>query len=143
MSENPEPLLLYIDKKYKDKEDQLLHDNNSIFKKAGNKLGNKDLFMLALVTGFQAGMKYKIESRADFDLRVVYLNGSEKALIKAIAIKDTGDFNIISNPVRYYTIAEEYVNAGIDILCDLGIDKDYKNYMNELEKQLLDRVKNK
>jgi hypothetical protein len=141
LSENTEPLLLYIDKKYKDKEDQLLHDKNSIFKKAGNKLGNKDLFMLALVTGFQAGMKYKIESRADFDLRVVYLNGSEKALIKAIAIKDTRDFNIISNPVRYYTVAEEYVNAGIDILYDLCIEKDYTTYMSDLENQLFKLVK--
>ncbi|AGO59994.1 hypothetical protein [Ferroplasma acidarmanus] len=141
MTENTEPVLLYIDKKYKSKEDQLLHNTDSIFKKAGNKLGNKDLFMLALVTGFQASIKYPIESRAEFDLRVVYLNESEKALIKAIAIKETGDFNIISNPLKYYTIAEEYVNAGIDILYDLGVDKDYKNYMNNLENQLFNLVK--
>lgn len=140
MSENKEPLLLHIDKKYKDKESQLLHDENSIFKKAGNKLGNKDLFMLALVTGFKANMKYKIENTEDFDLRVTYLNESEKALIKAIAIKDTGDFNIISNPAKYYKIAEEYVNAGIDILYDLILDN---NYMNKLENQLINLVKNK
>lgn len=140
MSADKEPLLLHIDKKYKDKEYQLLHDENSIFKKAGNKLGNKDLFMLALITGFHANMKFKIENREDFDLRVAYLNESEKALIKAIAIKDTGDFTIISNPNRYYAIAEEYVNAGIDILYDSEIDK---TYMNDLENNLLNLVKNK
>ncbi len=131
-----EPLLLYIDDKYRNKENSLLHSPDSIFTRLGNKLGNKDLFMLALMTGFKENIRYEIKKRADFDLRTAYLNNNEKALIKVIAIKTTGDLNIISSPVKYYSIAEEYVNGGIEILYDSMLGKNYDSYIKNLENEL-------
>ena len=69
-------------------------------------------------------------------MRTAYLNNNEKALIKVIAIKTTGDLNIISSPVKYYSIAEEYVNGGIEILYDSMLGKNYDSYIKNLENEL-------
>ena len=104
--------------------------------KVGNRLTNKDLFMLALMIGYKENIKYKIEKRADFDLGTSYLNNNEKALIKLVAIKTTGNLSIISDPAKYYGLAEEYVNGGIEILYDKILGKNYEGYVKEVENEL-------
>lgn len=84
----------------------------------------KDIFMLAMCLGMRLGKKKSLDTKkqsifrwAQFDAQV------DVPLLKAVAIADTGDVNILLNRNEILNIAEEYANAGIHEL--------YTYFLNE------------
>lgn len=73
----------------------------------------KDVFMLAACLGFQAGRRSKLPSGNKHDIRQSVFSESDLTLLKAIAIADTGDVQVLSQPGDILRIAEEYAHAGI------------------------------
>ncbi len=74
---------------------------------------NKDVFMLATCLGFQAGRRSKLPSGGKSDIRQSVFNENDLAILKAIAIANTGDVHVLSNTGDVLRIAEEYAHSGI------------------------------
>jgi len=76
---------------------------------------NKELFMLALVAGYVDGNRIPLKDRDGF-VRLEYLNDREKSIIKAIAITEEDNLDVLLDEDKVYTIAEEYAASGIKLL---------------------------
>lgn len=72
-------------------------------------------FRTALVIGFHEGVRTPLGPKKDL---VVMQNIGEKeiALMKAIAIKEAGNLEVLLDLQRVFAIAEEYANTGIRTL---------------------------
>ncbi len=84
-------------------------------------LQNKHLFLLAFVLGY----KHKLcpplaKKHSGGYCRVETLTEEDKSIIKAIAIANTKDINILSSVKEQYSIAEKYANGGISILTEIA-----------------------
>jgi len=137
---NKEPDRLYIRKSDRKHYDRLLEKDSPLVGKE-----NKDLFMLALITGFHEGARVKLDKREGFFL-LYHLNDKENSIIKAIAVAEKGDLNILLDKKKVYSIAEEYAAAGIKLLRDKVFSGGYGSYIKKLESELIDefeRIKNK
>jgi dnd system-associated protein 4 len=73
----------------------------------------KDIFMLAACLGFQNGRRSKLPSGSKSDIRESVFLEADMAVLKAIAIADTGDVTILAKPGEILRIAEEYAHSGI------------------------------
>lgn len=83
-------------------------------------LQNKHLFMLALVLGYKHKKNPNISRKHSGGYcRVETLSEEDKALIKAIAITESKDINILSSIKEQYLIAEKFANGGIVILKEI------------------------
>lgn len=74
---------------------------------------NKDIFMLAACLGYRSGRRQVLPSGKKLDIRESVFLESDLAILKAIAIADTGDVEVLSQPGDILRIAEEYAQAGI------------------------------
>lgn len=74
---------------------------------------HKDMFMLATCLGYRSGSRQRLPSGARADIRETVFTESDLALLKAIAIADTGDVDVLSKPHEILQIAEEYAHSGI------------------------------
>ncbi len=82
----------------------------------------KDIFMLAVCQGFQNGRRIRT-TKAGSEIRLSVFTEDDLAILKAIAIAETGDVQILSSQSDILVIAEEYANSGIhDLKADL-LDK--------------------
>ena len=135
-----EPDRLYIRKSDRKDYDRLLEKDSPFVGKE-----NKDLFMMALITGFHEGTRIKLDKREGFFL-LYHLNDKENSIIKAIAVAKEGDLNILLDKKKIYSIAEEYATSGIKLLKDKVFSGGYGSYIKKLESELIDefeRIKNK
>jgi dnd system-associated protein 4 len=74
----------------------------------------KDVFMWAAVLGFQRGSRRPIVGKRVIIFRwAQFLAQVDLPLLKAIAITDSSNLNILLSQDEILTIAEEYANAGI------------------------------
>jgi len=133
-----EPLVIRV--KEKDLEDfnKLLDDNESPF----NKSARKTVFLVAMAIGFHEMIKEELKDvkMIDYD-RVAYLAPGEKALIKAIAVADKNDLQVLLNPKEVYLIAEEYAAGGIKILKNKVFSGEFGSYIKKLEAELVEKYK--
>lgn len=137
---NKEPDRLYIRKSDRKDYDRLLEKDSPLVGKE-----NKDLFMMALITGFHEGNRVKLDKREGFFL-LYHLNDEENSIIKAIAVAEEGDLNILLDKKKVYSIAEEYATSGIKLLRDKVFSGEYGSYIKKLESELIDefeRIKDK
>ena len=137
---NKEPDRLYIRKSDRKDYDRLLEKDSPLVGKE-----NKDLFMMALITGFHEGTRVKLDKREGFFL-LYHLNDEENSIIKAIAVTEEGDLNILLDKKKVYSIAEEYAAGGIKLLRDKVFSGEYGSYIKKLESELIDefeRIKDK
>lgn len=74
---------------------------------------NKDIFMLAACLGYRSGRRQALSSGKKLDIRESVFLESDLAILKAIAIADTGDVAVLSQPGEILRIAEEYAQVGI------------------------------
>jgi len=74
---------------------------------------NKDIFMLAACLGYRSGRRQVLPSGKKLDIRESVFLESDLAILKAIAIADTGDVEVLSQPGEILRIAEEYAQSGI------------------------------
>jgi len=107
----------------------------------------KDVFIWSACLGFRSGKRKPITGKRKLIFRWAQLNPqTDIPLLKAIAIADSGDVQVLLNQKEIVTIAEEYANAGIYELREsvLG-ERDLplwnlvsmlNQYANHLQKQL-------
>jgi len=137
---NKEPDRLYIRKSDRKDYDRLLEKDSPLVGKE-----NKDLFMMALITGFHEGTRVKLDKKEGFFL-FYHLNDEENSIIKAIAVAEEGDLSILLDKKKVYSIAEEYAASGIKLLKDKVFSGGYGSYIRKLESELIDefeRIKDK
>lgn len=77
----------------------------------------KDVFLLAVSLGRRAGLRTPIKPPRQELVFLSYLNNTpDIAILRAIAIAETGDVTIVANIDEVLNIAEEYANTGFEIL---------------------------
>lgn len=80
----------------------------------------KDVFMLAVVLGYQRGIRRQTPSSTRHTIRREVFSEHDYQLLKAIAVATTGDINVLVNQGEILTIAEEYAQVGIhDVKAEL------------------------
>lgn len=72
----------------------------------------KDIFMLAVCQGFQNGRRIRT-NKTGSEIRMTVFTEEDCAILKAIAIAETGDVQVLSSQSDILVIAEEYANSGI------------------------------
>jgi dnd system-associated protein 4 len=98
---------------------------------------NKDLFIMAMITGFHEGSRIELDKKDGF-VRTEYFSEREKAIIKAIAIQEAENLEVLRDKEKVYAIAEEYAVGGIKILKDKALGGEFANYFKRLESDLID-----
>lgn len=134
-----EPLVIRVKEKNLKDFNELLNNKESPFIKSTRKA----VFLMAMAMGFHAKIKDDLKSSKtkDYD-RVAYLNSTEKALIKAIAVSENKeDLGILLNPKEVYSIAERYAAGGIKILKNKVFSGEFASYIKRLEAELLEIYK--
>lgn len=74
---------------------------------------NKDIFILAACLGFRSGRRQALPAGKKLDIRESVFLESDLAILKSLAIADTGDVAVLSQPGEILRIAEEYAHVGI------------------------------
>lgn len=95
----------------------------------------KDQFMLAMAIGFKKKEKKPIINRHIL-FKTKYFKENDETLLNSIALYETGDVSTLAEKTNVYRIAEEYANAGIEILKEEE-DK-HGNYLKKFEKNVID-----
>lgn len=72
----------------------------------------KDIFMLAACLGFRNRRRVRT-NRVDSEFRVSVFTEDDLSILKAIAIAETENVDVLSRDGEILAIAEEYANAGI------------------------------
>jgi len=98
---------------------------------------NKILFITAMITGFLRGDRIKIDKKEGY-IRTEYLNDKEKSIIKAIAVSETENLNVLSDKRKVYSIAEEFAAAGISLLKTQVFGPEYGSFVRRFESQLVE-----
>lgn len=117
------------------KEYERLKERDSPFVKREN----KDLFIMAMITGFHEGSRIELDKKDGF-VRTEYFTEREKAIIKAMAIKEEENLEILHDKEKVYSIAEEYAAGGIKILKDKALGGEFASYFKKPESDLIDEL---
>jgi len=98
---------------------------------------NKDVFVMAMTTGYKNGARLPLKTREGF-IREEYLSVEERSIIKSIAIQQDKNLSILLDMEKVCQIAEEYARGGIKYLKDSVFQKSHGAYPKRLEAELLD-----
>ncbi len=98
---------------------------------------NKELFIMAMIYGFLNKTRLKLDKKEGF-VREEYLNDEYRTVMKAVAIKEEGALEILLDPQKVYSIAEEYAAGGIGYLKNDVFNKKEGSYVKRLEELLVD-----
>lgn len=96
----------------------------------------KELFIMAMILGFCNGTKVELDTKEGY-VRIEYFSDEQKSIIKAIAVAESGNLNILLKKKEVFSIAEKYAAGGIALLKD-EVFNTYGNYSKRLESDLLD-----
>ena len=72
----------------------------------------KDIFMMATCLGFQNKRRVRTDKQGS-EIRLSVFTEDDIATLKAIAIAETGDVDVLTRFGEILSIAEEYANTGI------------------------------
>ena len=111
-----------------------LRNSSGIF----NNLDLIDLFAIALIYGKKSGRKTELGKGAIGRIRESTISNSKvKDLMMVIAVEETGNMDVLSDPNEYFRICEEYAKTGIQLL-----EKDYiengDDLINDLEMEMFE-----
>jgi len=98
---------------------------------------NKELFIMAMIYGFLKKNRLKLDKKEGF-IREEYLNDEYRTVMKAVAIKEESALEILLDPQKVYSIAEEYAAGGISYLKNDVFSKRHGTYSKRLEEQLIE-----
>ncbi len=129
------PLTISVDKSCIEDFRRLLKKDSPLKSKE-----TKDVFLLAVAKGYSFKSRVKLKNKESF-VRTEYLKDEDEALLKAIAISETKDWKILSDPKEIFAIAEEYAVGGIKHLKHEVFDKQYGSFLKRVESQLFDKAK--
>lgn len=84
----------------------------------------KDLFMWAACMGYRQGKRRSLTGKRQIIFRWAQFSSQvDVPLLKAIAIADKAEVNVLLNQEEILSIVEEYANAGIYDLRDAVVDQ--------------------
>lgn len=84
----------------------------------------KDLFMFAVCLGYQNGRRTKPrKGNNGGEVPTKVFSEDDQAILKAIAIADTGGVEVLDRLGEIYAIAEEYANTGIHEVKAYALDE--------------------
>lgn len=129
------PDRLYIDKKDRELYKEL-EDKEDMFK--GMK--NKDLFLMAMMIGFEHQSNEELKTRDGFFLEKD-LNQNDHALLNAIAMHENNGVEVLKDMGEVYRIAEEYAHYGIRIIHDWISSSPYGTFPKKFESEILEKIK--
>lgn len=121
---------LNLEKAKKDRYDRLESDALSVLKGCEH----AEVFIQAMALAVKEGAKKPLDDPYPL-INMSSLSEEQEWLVKAVAIADSGGVEILNEPRRMVKIAEEYANAGIDLL----FDRTYRGtgeYAKRLEEEL-------
>ena len=74
----------------------------------------KNVFMLAVFIGYQQDQRIELKNKVEiFSWDVLARDEENVSLLRALAVAETGDVEILTDQGKILNIAEEYANAGI------------------------------
>lgn len=100
----------------------------------------KDQFLLAMASGFLNRTKKSINTRHIL-FKTKYFKQEDDALLYALALYETGKVETLADKAQVYRIAEEYANAGINILKNKEDQFQIGNYLKKFEKEIIDNYR--
>ena len=121
---------LNLDKAKKDKYDRLESDALSVLKDCEH----AEVFIQAMALAVKEGSKKPLDDPYPL-INMSSLSEEQEWLIKAVAMAESGGEEILNEPRQMDKIAEEFANAGIDLL----FDRTYRGtgeYAKRLEEEL-------
>lgn len=121
---------LNLDKAKRDKYDRLESDASSILKDSEH----AEVFIQAMAVAVNEGTRMELDDPYPL-INMSSLTEEQEWLIKAVAVAETKGVEVLTQPRMMVKIAEEYANAGIDIL----FDRTYRvvgEYAKRLEEEL-------
>lgn len=130
-------IIRQVDRLNVDKRD--IEDFRSLRDDKGSPLSegdSKDIFIAAMVTGFNEGVKIELKSKEGF-VRTSYLKPEDIAIINSIAVADEGSLNVLLDEKKLFSIAEEYATGGIRLLKDKAFSDDFGTYSKKLGTELI------
>ena len=92
---------------YEDLTTKREHDDLAPFKTM------KDLFLLAALIGYRRGKRIPVEKRRNVFTWAQLSSQEDVPVLRAIAIAETGDVEVLTNSDALLTIVEEYANGGM------------------------------
>lgn len=136
--DNKEPDRLYIKKSDFDDYKRLIEEKDSPL----HGKDNKYLFMMAMCIGFHEGIKTELPvgNKKDY-VRLEYLTDKERSIIKALAVAEEGNLDVLLDKKKVYSIAEQYAATGIKLLKDKVFSGGYGSFSKKLESELVDELK--
>ena len=129
---------LFINKSDRKDYEMLLKSKDSPFLSRRNKVP----FVIAMLFGVKARTRTRLKKK-DGWIYVDYLNDDEESIIKAIAVFEAGDLNVLLDKDRVYTIAEEYAATGIKLLKAKVFSGGYGTFAKKLESDLITLLESK
>jgi hypothetical protein len=125
-----------VDRFYVDKKDfsdfNRLKENDTPFAGAHN----KEVFLAAMIVGYHEGCRIEIKGREGY-FHEKDLSKEDAALIRAIAVAEEGELNVLLDKQKIYSIAEQYATGGISLLKAKVLSGEYGSYAKKLESELL------
>ena len=76
----------------------------------------KDAFLMAMCLGVKTGRRIPLKQRRELALLTYFNDHRDMAVLRAIAIAESGNVEILADQNQVLTIAEEYANAGFEEL---------------------------
>ncbi|MEY4533540.1 MAG: hypothetical protein RI926_1309 [Actinomycetota bacterium] len=84
--------------------------------KEGGRPGNIETFMMCLAVGFDSGVKRDVPPRKSDSMRIENLKKEHFAIMRAVALRETKDSNVLLNDDAVFDIAEQYAAGGLMLL---------------------------
>ena len=96
-----------------------------------------EIFALAMIFGKKQGFRTPLDSKKTGRIRQTTIeNSNVHYLMMAIAVEETGSFDILANRNDYFTICEEYAKSGLSFL-ESAYFENPKRLVNDLELEAL------
>lgn len=115
------------DQEYKDFVDDL---KDFLRFKEGGRPGNPETFMICFAVGFDAGIKRDVPPRKSDSMRIADLKKEQLAIMRAVALNDNKDSNVLLNDDDVFDLVERYAAGGLMLLSQMA--KEGGNFRNDL-----------
>lgn len=83
-----------------------------------------DIWLFTVGYGRQHGERETLPGNKKWMLRMTSLDDDDEWIVKSIAIEETGTTDVLKDGKKVFTIAQEYANAGIELVHEEVTDSD-------------------
>lgn len=83
-----------------------------------------DIWLFTVGYGRQHGEREPLPGNKKWMVRMTSLNENHEWIVKSVAIEETGTADVLQDGKQVFTIAQEYANAGIELLHKVVTDTD-------------------